>query len=77
MLYLGLDLGQAADYSALAVVEEPIWSVEAQDWIPPAALPRWALEGDIWYRWQQHAPSVPPLWLRWVRWRIHHGNDDE
>jgi hypothetical protein len=64
MLYLGLDLGQAADYSALAVVEEPIWSVEAQDWISSAALPRWALEGDIWYRWQSHAPGKPPLWLR-------------
>jgi hypothetical protein len=62
--YLGLDLGQAADYSALAIIEQPIWNIDTQKWVSPTTLPPWAIEGDIWYRWQKHAPGPPPLWLR-------------
>lgn len=64
MLYLGLDLGQASDYSALAVIEAPVWSIDAQDWISSATLPRWALEDGSWQSWQHRAPGRPPLWLR-------------
>lgn len=33
--YLGLDLGQSADYTALAIIEEPLWAGDR--WISPAA----------------------------------------
>lgn len=64
MLYLGLDLGQASDYSALAVIEEPIWSTLDAAWVSSATLPRDVVESGIWERWQQHAPGKSPLWLR-------------
>ncbi len=48
--YLGLDLGQANDYTAIAVIEEPTWCgpVNAQKlymepgWVAPASLSPWA-----------------------------------
>lgn len=64
MLYLGLDLGQASDYSALAVIEEPVWSTQEQRWISSAALPREVVDSGLWQRWRQYAPGKPPLWLR-------------
>lgn len=64
MLYLGLDLGQASDYSALAVIEEPVWSTLSTAWVSSATLPREVVDSRIWQRWQQHAPGKPPLWLR-------------
>ncbi len=36
--YLGLDLGQSADYTALAVIEEPIWL--SGRWTSPATMDR-------------------------------------
>lgn len=62
--YLGLDLGQAADYSALAVIEEPIWSTLADRWVSSTTLAREQIDSGIWQRWQKHAPGKPPLWLR-------------
>jgi len=35
---LGLDLGQAADYSALTVVELPIWRPDTAQWVSPSEL---------------------------------------
>lgn len=66
MFYLGLDLGQAADYSALAVVEEPIFCPQLGGWVSGGALtpelrdiyPR------AWHLWAAQAPTKPPLWLR-------------
>lgn len=63
--YLGLDLGQAADYSALAVIEEPIYVPES-GWLSAADLTPQQAE---WYaaaghRWRDQAPTKPPLWLR-------------
>ena len=54
MFYVGLDLGQRSDYTALAVIEapvfarEPIWTVDEQNhvrderggWMPPANVSR-------------------------------------
>jgi hypothetical protein len=34
--YLGLDLGQARDYSAISLIEEPVW-----------VDPKWALEVSV------------------------------
>jgi len=62
--YVGLDLGQAADYSALAVIEEPIWSVHAGRWASSTTLQRDELDSGVWQHWQKHAPGKPPLWLR-------------
>jgi hypothetical protein len=36
--YLGLDLGQAQDYTALAIVEEPVW--DGARWLSPAGMSR-------------------------------------
>jgi hypothetical protein len=65
-IYLGLDLGQANDYSALAVLEEPIW-LPGHGWISGSALnpeQRLHFNQGLWYHWKQQAPTLPPLWLR-------------
>lgn len=62
--YVGLDLGQAADHSALAIVEEPIWAPADQRWVSSSTLTPEVVETRIWQRWQAHRPSKPPLWLR-------------
>ncbi len=65
-IYLGLDLGQAADYSALCVIEEPIW-VPGQGWTAGADLTqeqRMLYAQGLWYAWGQLAPSLPPIWLK-------------
>lgn len=36
--FVGLDLGQAADYTALAIIEEPLWS--GGSWVSPAPMTR-------------------------------------
>ena len=36
--YLGLDLGQSADYTALALIEEPVWV--SGRWTSPATMTR-------------------------------------
>ncbi len=37
--YWGLDLGQSSDYSALAIIEEPVWIMDAGQWVSPSQLP--------------------------------------
>jgi hypothetical protein len=75
--YIGLDLGQARDYTALCVLEEPLWagdfdykerfgvlSVREDGWVSPAALtPHVA---DILLRANYHygRPAHPTLHLR-------------
>ncbi len=66
MLYLGLDLGQASDYSALAIIEEPIYFPPAGGWVSLASLnaeQRAAYDYD-WYAWRQRTTDKQPLWLR-------------
>src|SRR5215211_1836979 len=36
--YMGLDLGQAQDYTALAIIEEPVW--DGARWLSPAGMGR-------------------------------------
>jgi hypothetical protein len=38
--YVGLDLGQSQDYTALTVVEEPVW-------VPSGALKPWGWAGQM------------------------------
>jgi hypothetical protein len=60
--YLGLDLGQSQDYTALAVVEEPVWvpsealetlgwawhlNIGEAGWVSPSSLPQLTLEETL------------------------------
>jgi hypothetical protein len=75
---LGLDLGPPAEYSALAVVEEPVWSAPA--WAEPLNLPAtgWLSPADLTPHQVGQArscayhygrPAKPPLFLRHLeRW---------
>jgi hypothetical protein len=71
--YIGLDLGQSQDYTALAVIEEPVWVGPASrryignregGWISPAELHPdiyWRILEDI----EEHGrPPNPPLYIR-------------
>lgn len=65
--FLGLDLGQRSDYTALAVVEEPLWVTEAAQlagnktgWISPADLPPAVRERAA----TAEGPEAPTLALR-------------
>lgn len=66
MLYVGLDLGQAADYSALALVEEPIYCPPMGGWVSSSALTRDLIEmyPRVRRNWERQAPGKCPLWLR-------------
>ena len=68
--YLGLDLGQSQDYTAISIVEEPVWVGPASErrlvvprgeWVSPAGL-------DPYFYWEacedveEHGrPPNPPL----------------
>ena len=77
--YVGLDLGQSADYTALCVLEEPVWvgpetswedfgvflpeGVE-EGWVSPARLgPRYARQA-LAVNHKHGRPAHPPLYLR-------------
>jgi hypothetical protein len=77
--YLGLDLGQSQDYTALAVVEEPVWvpsealerlgwawqlNIGEAGWVSPSSLSRWTLEESLSINYHYGRPSDPPLSLR-------------
>jgi hypothetical protein len=71
--YIGLDLGQSQDYTALAVIEEPVWVGRVSErylgnrpggWISPAEL-----HPDIYWRILEDVeeygrPPNPPLYVR-------------
>lgn len=68
--YLGLDLGQAQDYSALCVVEEPLWLPEGladeyhapAGWIAPSALPSPTVVDRVrTQNYRDGRPGLPPL----------------
>src|SRR5829696_4372309 len=68
--YLGLDLGQARDYTALVILEQPIYFTpgEAESlfaprsgWVPPTQLSRYQIEEGRTRNYQQGVPGVPPL----------------
>ena len=75
--YVGLDLGQANDFSAIAVAEEPVWVGEPSGFDGTAMWPPdrrgWVSGGDLvpaqrrYFRSLTYAgyrPDRPPLYLR-------------
>jgi hypothetical protein len=80
LYYLGLDLGQARDYSALSIIEEqlfisPEWASEvlyAQDyergispgWVSPAALNAHQVGEALWHMRRFGRPAEVPLSVR-------------
>jgi hypothetical protein len=61
--YWGLDLGQSADYSALAIIEEPAWA-NPSGWVSPSNLPRDYLDQLLEDARRNGRPPNPPLSLR-------------
>ena len=62
--YLGLDLGQSADYTALAIIEEPLWANGS--WVSPATMER-----DYYFLLREEnrrsgRPPHPPLEVRYL-----------
>lgn len=79
--YFGLDLGQSADFTALAVLEEPIWVGEdyhtrydglwrsevGHGWISPAGLPAVYVDRVRAINLNVGRPAHPPLRLRHLK----------
>jgi hypothetical protein len=59
--YWGLDLGQSADYSALAIIEEPVWLGR---WTSPSDLPPELVAHAVEKTRREGRPPNPPLGLR-------------
>jgi hypothetical protein len=80
LYFLGLDLGQAQDYSALAIIEEQLYIGEAwanevlyQDdyerglsvgWVPPSALSPYRVGQALALSHEYGRPAEPPLAVR-------------
>jgi hypothetical protein len=80
LYYLGLDLGQAADYSALCVIEEALWVGPEVDfdgwgafvppelvgagWVSPSLLPPRSARQVARINFELGRPPQPPLYLR-------------
>src|SRR5215216_2893109 len=69
--YLGVDLGQARDYTAVAVVEESLWvpseevrwhlSLPAVGWVSPSSLVPGQVEQLRSLGYWEGRPEEPPL----------------
>src|SRR5215208_6670319 len=59
--FLGLDLGQSADYTALAIIEEPVWM--AGRWASPATMDR-SFYDFVRAESDRARPPNPPLSVR-------------
>lgn len=80
LYYVGLDLGQASDYSALAVIEEALWvgpevdfdgwgcfvpeELEGAGWVSPSAMSPRSALGVRQVNFELGRPPDPPLYLR-------------
>jgi hypothetical protein len=75
--YLGLDLGQSADYTALALLEEPIWIGSQWKALVPTLNGQagWVSPADIYAPYLEYAqgearrrgrPPNPPLFVRYL-----------
>src|SRR5919107_4427851 len=80
LYYLGLDLGQARDYSALSIIEEQLfvgeaWASEilyAQDlergvspgWVSPVSMTPHQIRKALWHSDRFGRPAEPPLQVR-------------
>jgi hypothetical protein len=76
-LYVGLDLGQSQDYTALAVIEEPLWiggdewkrafgllAVREEGWVSPSTLAPFVADIALRANYHHGRPAHPPLYLR-------------
>jgi hypothetical protein len=78
--HVGLDLGQSSDFSALAIVEEPLWvhddwshklNIPASGWVPLDGLTEWQIGQARSMAHHYGRPATPPLHLRHVqRWPL-------
>jgi hypothetical protein len=74
-----LDLGQTQDYTALALLEEPVWiptgeldapgwawrlNIEESGWVSPSKLSHWQLEQVLSINYHHGRPPEVPLSLR-------------
>jgi hypothetical protein len=80
LYYVGLDLGQASDYSALCVIEEQLWcgpevdfdswacfvptEVEDAGWVSPSSLSPRSASGVCRINYELGRPPHPPLHLK-------------
>ena len=80
LYYVGLDLGQASDYSALCVIEEAVWcgpevdfdgwgafvpqELEDAGWVSPSLLSPRSAQQVAWINFELGRPPQPPLFLR-------------
>ena len=78
--YIGLDLGQSKDYTALSLLEEPLWigneiawdsygvfwnpEVEVGGWVLPSELAPLYAARALSVNWTYGRPAQPPLYLR-------------
>lgn len=60
--FVGLDLGQAADYTALAIIEEPLWV--GGSWVSPAPMTRTQYTLLREENRKKGRPPRPPLEVR-------------
>lgn len=60
--YLGLDLGQTTDYTALTIIEEPVWAM--REWRSPAKFSSQVLARIMAQNYHEGRPPFPPLQLR-------------
>jgi hypothetical protein len=64
--YIGLDLGQSADYTALAVIEEQAFDGFSGTWVSPANLHPDVLAHHYKRAKREGRPPHPPLHLRHI-----------
>lgn len=71
--YIGVDLGQASDWTAIAIVEEPVWIAERwafdlvtdkTGWVSPADLVPYQIHRARAFNQNYGRPAKPPLHLR-------------
>src|SRR3712207_1266877 len=77
--YVGVDLGQKADYTAVAVIEEPVWvgsgtaesgrwawylGIEGSSWVSPEKFHPIELEQVLATNYYEGRPAGVPLSLR-------------
>lgn len=60
--YLGLDLGQATDYTALSIIEEPLWAFH--EWHSPEAFSPRVVKRLVEKQVNEWRPPYPTLSLR-------------
>jgi hypothetical protein len=78
--YVGLDLGQSSDYTALALIEEPLWlggeewkrelgltHLPQEGWVSPASLTTYVSGVVMGANHRYGRPQHPPLHLRHLR----------